>query len=584
MHFSFIATTAKCLLGPIRLRLTLISLSLVLIAGCVADQTPRLIETAYPLSPNEPRRRTGSDPAQVDPGGASKPASTGTSPEVSSSTRKPLPLALPVNGPARPATPSFPRGRMRQDTDVKTVADEQAVAVPSPLVIPPPSGEYPIDLATALKLADVSNPTIGAARTMILEALGMQMTARSLLLPSLNSGVSYHGQNGVLQRSSGKIIQLSQQSLYIGAGAGAVTAGTISIPGVNIFTPLTDAWFEPLVARQRLIGAQFHAGATANEILLDVALLDLELLGNQGILEAQRLSESQAYEIVKITDSFAVTGQGRKADADRAKAEWRIRRADVQKAEEAVAVTAARLANRLNLDPAVRLTAVGGPLVPIELLDLGAPPQELIQLALQYRPDLAERAAAIAEAEARRKEEIGRPLLPTLWLGFSGGVFGGGSNLVPPLIGKFAGRTDLDVFVYWTLFNMGAGNLALIKEREAQIGQAIAERQRTINRARSEVMSALADARAAIGEIEMARRELVSSEQGFREDLDRSRNNLGHPIEVINSLNLLADARVSLVKALVTYDQGQFRLWVALGSPPPLVETGGPVVASSARY
>jgi len=129
---------------------------------------------------------------------------------------------------------------------------------------------------------------------------------------------------------------------------------------------------------------------------------------------------------------------------------------------------------------------------------------------------------------------------------------------------------------------MGAGNLALIRERDAEVGQAIAERQRTINRARSEVMSALADARAAIGEIEMARRELVSSEQGFRQDLDRSRNNLGHPIEVINSVNLLADARVNLVRALVLYDQAQFRLWVALGSPPPLIEPGGPNAASRA--
>ena len=41
--------------------------------------------------------------------------------------------------------------------------------------------------------------------------------------------------------------------------------------------------------------------------------------------------------------------------------------------------------------------------------------------------------------------------------------------------------------VYWTLLNLGAGNLALIKERDAEIGQAIAERSRTINRARDEV-------------------------------------------------------------------------------------------------
>jgi outer membrane protein TolC len=556
MRWSLVARTGKRTSGPIPARLTLLSLSLGLIAGCASDQSARVIPTTYPSAPDQAlgSQNLGNSATGILPAGN---ASAG--------------------GPTR-----YPQGNRQRDAEIKMAAEEKSSAVPSPLVIPPPSGEYPIDLATALKLADVSNPTIAAARAMILEALGMQLSARSLLLPSLNTGVSYHGHNGVLQRSSGKILQVSQQSLYVGSGARVITAETISIPGVNIFTPLTDAWFEPLVARQRLIGAEFHAGATANEILLDVALLDLELLGNQGILEAQRLSESQAYEIVKITDSFAATGEGRKADADRAKAEWRSRRALVQKAEEAVAVTAARLANRLNLDPAVRLTAVGGPLVPIELLDLGTPSQELIRVALAYRPDLAARNAAIGEAEARRKEEIGRPLLPTLWLGFSGGVFGGGSNLVPPLVGNFAGRTDFDVRVFWTLFNMGAGNLALIKERDAEVGQAIALRQRTINRARSEILSAVADGRAAVGEFEMARRGLVSADQGFHEDLDRARNNLGRPIEVINSLNLLADARVQLVKALVLYDQAQFRLWVALGSPPPLVELGGPIDANRA--
>ena len=126
------------------------------------------------------------------------------------------------------------------------------------------------------------------------------------------------------------------------------------------------------------------------------------------------------------------------------------------------------MANRLNLDPSARLEAAGGPLVPLELVDLGTPQRELLQVALRQRPDIAARTAAIAEAEAHFNQEIGRPLLPTLWLGFSGGVFGGGSNLVPPLVGNFAGRTDFDVRVYWTLLNMGAGNLSLIKERRAR--------------------------------------------------------------------------------------------------------------------
>jgi outer membrane protein TolC len=395
-------------------------------------------------------------------------------------------------------------------------------------------------------------------------------------VPSLNGGGNYHGHNGDLQRSSGRILNVSSQSLYLGAGARTLAAESVSIPGVNLFSPVTDAWFEPLAARQRLAGARFNARATENEILMDVAVLHLELIGNYALLEAQRLSETQAYEIVRVTGEYAAAGQGRKSDADRARSEWRYRRADVQKAEEALGVTAARLANRLNLDPAVRLRPVGGPLVPLDLIALETPQEQLIQVAIQQRPDLAARTAEVGEAEFRKRQEIARPWLPIIWLGFSGGAFGGGSNLVPPLVGNFAGRTDFDVRLYWTLLDLGAGNLALIRQRDAQLGQIVAERARTLNRVRSEVSIALADARAARNQIAIARRELATSLPGFHEDLDRSRQNLGRPIEVINSLTLVADARVHLIRALVQYDQAQFRLWVALGSPPPLVETSTP--------
>ena len=46
------------------------------------------------------------------------------------------------------------------------------------------------------------------------------MTARSLLLPSLNSGVTYRGHNGALQRVSGKVIDESLQQLFVGSGVG----------------------------------------------------------------------------------------------------------------------------------------------------------------------------------------------------------------------------------------------------------------------------------------------------------------------------------------------------------------------------
>ena len=448
--------------------------------------------------------------------------------------------------------------------------------VPAPEVIPPPSGDYPIDLASALRRADMVNPTINRARSVVLEALALQLTARTLLVPSLNGGVSYHGHNGPLERSSGKILDVSIQSLYLGAGAAPYISGTPQIPGVNIFTPLTDAIFQPLAAHQRVIASRFNARATENDILTEVAVLHLELMRHYTLLETHRLSEIQAYQIVQAIEQYAITGQGRQSDYDRARAEWRYRRADVIDAEQGIGIAAAPAGAPLNLDPSVRLKPVGGPLVPLHLVSLETAPEELIQVALRQRPDLAARTAEIDQAEVYVKEEIGRPLLPTLWLGYSGGAFGGGSNLTPPLVGNFGGRSDFDLRLWWTFLGGGVGNLALIKQRQAEVGQAVATRARNINRARDAVMEALADARASRNQIDIAHRELQTSHEGFHEDLERSRQNLGRPIEVINSLNLLAAARASVIDAVVRYDQAQFRLWVALGTPPPLVETSSP--------
>jgi outer membrane protein TolC len=541
----------------------LVSICLALCAGCVTTLNTRSVDRANADAPSQPRDQAKPAVALSARAGAPDPPGHGDASKQAS--------APPGQVPNQ-ATPTAAPPRGIQDPSVAKTANADQVVVPSPSVIPPPEGEYPLDLSTALRLADVANPTIAAARTMILEALALQTSARVLLVPSLNAGVSYHGHNGNLQRSAGRILNLSQQSLLIGAGARTISAESIGIPGILIYSQLTDAWFEPLAARQRVTGARSHAQATTNDILLDVAVLHLELLGNQAILDAQRLSESQVYEIVHTTNEFFMIGQGRKADADRALAEWRRRRALVQKAEEEVGVSAARLANRLNLDPAVRLHPVGGPIIPLELVSLESTPQELIQVALRQRPDLVERTAQIGEVDAHRKQEIARPLLPSLWMGFSGAAFGGGSNLSTPLMGNFAGRTDFDVRLYWTLLNFGGGNLSLIRRREAEVGQAVAERQRMINRVRDEVSASLGQARAARNEIDIARRELASATAGFREDLELSRNNLDRPIEVINNLELLADARVNLIRALVDYDQAQFRLWVALGSPPPLAE------------
>ena len=133
--------------------------------------------------------------------------------------------------------------------------------------------------------------------------------------------------------------------------------------------------------------------------------------------------------------------------------------------------------------------------------------------------------------------------------------FGGGSNLVQPLLGNFGGRTDLDIRAYWSLQNMGFGNMALWNQRRAQVGVALGDQSLAINQIRREVSAALAAATAFRGQIDVTARQLATAQDGFREDLDRIRGTIARPIEVENSLDLLAEARQSHLRAIIDYNR-----------------------------
>jgi outer membrane protein TolC len=437
-------------------------------------------------------------------------------------------------------------------------------------VVPAKESTYPIDLPAALRLAESINPTIGAARARIGEALAYLQQARVLLLPTLNAGGNYHGHNGVVQRSAGNILAVSSQSLYFGGGARAVAQNTIEVPAVLVASHLTDAFFEPLAARQHLTSVGFDATATANTVLLGVALDYVALQGTIALLKARERTASEAAEVARITTEYARTGEGRKADADRAATEWRLRRADVRSAEGQVAMASARLVHRLHLDQTVRMEPVGDPLQVFTLIDPDVATEDLLKRAVHVRPEILARSADVARAEYRLQQERLRPLLPTLWLGFSGGAYGGGSNITPPLLANFAGRADFDVVLYWTLQNLGMGNLSLQKQRGRQRDEADGIRVRAVNLVRDEVAAAKADVLSNRQQIAVTLEEIKAAHDGFLKDLKRIQGAAGPPLETLDNLRYLARSRESLIEAVVGYNQAQFRLWVALGSPPPL--------------
>ena len=128
--------------------------------------------------------------------------------------------------------------------------------------------------------------------------------------------------------------------------------------------------------------------------------------------------------------------------------------------------------------------------------------------------------------------------------------------------------------MYWTIQNLGAGNIALIRLADAQLKVTQFQQIEILNRVRADVAEAYARTHARYNQIGTYEDAVRSGYLAYHEDLDRTLSMGGDrprdvlPIELLNSFDLLANARVEYIDAIVDYNRAQFAMYVALGQPP----------------
>ena len=431
----------------------------------------------------------------------------------------------------------------------------------------------PIDLCSALKLAGVDNPEILLARERVTAADAERLYAAAQILPNINYGTDYDAHQGTLQQSIGKIIQVNRDSLYLGLGANAVGAGTVTIPGVVWNANVSDAIYTALVARQVVTQRRFESDAVRNDVLLRVAVAYLELLRATGRRAVVAQTRADAAEMTRVTANFAKTGQGKQSDADRAAAELQLNDDQLLQADGDIQIASARLAQLLSLDPAVRLHPSDGWAVPAPIVPDPIPLPELLAIALTRRPELQAQQTAIRAALLYLQGAKVLPFSPNVIIGYSNGSFGGGSNVETltagqPRFGSFDDRQDFDAVVYWSLRNLGVGNLAMIRLAKSNLRQEELRRIIVLDQVRAQVASAQARTHARYAQIGTGEQATLAARKAFQEDLSRTRNGQGLPIELLDSLRLMGRSRLVYLDAIIDYNRAQFELYVALGQPP----------------
>lgn len=430
------------------------------------------------------------------------------------------------------------------------------------------SEPLPIDLVTALRLAGAQNWNIELAAERVREARAVADAADAYWMPSLIGGVGFTRHDGQLQATSGAVSDVSRSSLFVGGGA-ALGAAPLAGGGggplrlvVNL--SLADAIFEPLVARQQLAAVEAAESSTFNDTLLAAGSAYFRLVAAQGRLVNTQADLKSAESLLQQTQAFVIAGKGSKADTARMAADVDRRRQAVISARADLKVASARLARELRLEPSTTLFAFEDRLVPIELVDGSESLASLVEQARSQRPELVTAAAMIEAARASQQAERWRPLLPHLTLGGSAGGFGGG---VDDELSGLSGRSDFDILAVWQWENLGFGTRAAREAAGSRRRQAELQLGRIKDGVSVEVTTAWHEIQAGRKRIELSEIRIKQAGNSLRLNRARIRGLLGLPLEALQAVEAVAQAREARLRAIVDFNQAQLRLLRAVGRP-----------------
>jgi outer membrane protein TolC len=434
--------------------------------------------------------------------------------------------------------------------------------------VEPSDWQLPINLAAALRLSDARPLVVAAAQASVWVAEAQLTRAKVLWVPSLLFGIDYIRHDG---------------------GGPDFNKGIMTAPSVNFFyagpsiyqyVNLTDAIFEPLVARQALNSAHWDVQAAKNDALLRTADAYFRVHQYRGMYAGALYSVGRGHDLVNRVRMLSKELVPR-VEVDRASNMLADLEQRAVLARQEWRVQSAELTQVLRLDPRSVVVPLEHDHTQLTLIDPGRPLEELMSIALANRPELASRQALVQAAETRVRREKARPLLPLVVLnGFQsagmliqGGIFALGPN---SSLNQWTGRSDVSIQLMWQLEGFGLGNLARIKQQRGRESRAVIDLRQTQDTVAAEVTRAQARVQSAAARVVQADRSLrtgIITFNGHLEGLGQTRR-FGdvlvltyRPAEAVYSLELLYLAFEEYFSTVAEYNRAQFELFHAIGYP-----------------
>lgn len=364
----------------------------------------------------------------------------------------------------------------------------------------PQDFRFPINLATALRLADARPLIVAAAQASVWVAEAQLTRAKLLWVPSLMIGADYiRHDGGGPDINKGVMTADSANFFYAG-------------PGLWQMVSLTDAYFEPLAARQVLNARHWKIQAAKNDSLMMTADAYFKVHQYRGQYAGTLYAVERGHDLVERIENLSRELVPRD-EVDRARNMVADLQQQATQAREAWHVSSADLTQVLRLDPRAVVVPLEHDHLQVTLIDPAMPLPDLHRLAMANRPELASQRAEVQAAEIRVRREKNRLLLPTVMVnGFQSagmyiqaGIFGLGPNST---LNNFVGRSDVSLQLMWQFEGLGIGNLARIKSQRGEESRAIIDLYHAQDHVVAEVTGAQAHVQSAAARVLQADRAL----------------------------------------------------------------------------
>lgn len=455
-----------------------------------------------------------------------------------------------------------------------------------------------IDLPSVVRVATAQNFDILQARQAVVVSRGQLESTVGAAFPALVPTALFEHVEGTVRATEGNLVGVGFNTFQP-----SIAVQWVINPGRVIY--------DIIAAKKRLLATEHQERAVILETLRRSVVQYYGLILGQARVSAARQGVTEAEELLRINRLRTRTGTGVPADELRAEARLAQRRQDLISAMMEFYNASVALALTLHVDSSVTLVPKIDELPPMHLVREDFAIEELLAIAVTFRPDLEQIRTLIEAVAADKGSTWWGAFGPQFQLGYQyGGITGHANNIVPaegipgnlivnpasttgsfssiPVVNgliregilrgsrRFDSRGDESFgFSDQQRFNAGVGwRLSVsafgdLKAAGAVLQQARIEADRRLDRVRAEVVTTSQASKANKDLIGLARQQVIAAAEALRLTEANLKAGTMTTLDVLQAQDAATQARLRYAEAVVRYNQSQVNLLASLGLIDP---------------